>query len=111
MKIATAVLDASPAAWEAMLNFTKALRKVPPDLDGRTAAQKAAPGYRPFRSLWLPGSEPDPGYDEYDAARALNALGFEAGKATMALLERGAGILSLSKISCRTSVHCSRPAD
>lgn len=72
-----------------MLNFTETLRKVPIDVDGRTDDQKAAPDYRQFRSLWLPDSNPVPGYEEYDAARALRALGFKSGKATMALLLRG----------------------
>lgn len=86
LRIATKVLRSTPPAWLAFLNFTRSLRKVPIDVDGRTDQQKASQDYRQYRSLWL---NDDTTWDEYASAKALNAICFESGKATMAVLRRG----------------------
>lgn len=81
------MLDANPPHWLAVLNFTRTLRQVPRHVDGRTDDEKEDDDYRPYASIWLPGTQTD--WEEYDTATLLNSMDFDSGRATYALLRRG----------------------
>lgn len=87
LQIASNVLRSNPPYWLAFLNFTRTLRKVPVDRDGRTRAEKEEDSYRQYRSIWP--EHRDTNWEEYDSASLLNSLNFDSAKATYALLRRG----------------------
>ncbi|KAJ0106768.1 hypothetical protein J7T55_001292 [Diaporthe amygdali] len=70
-------------AWIMFLRGIYHMRPVSQSADGRTDAEKQHTDYRPYRALWLDIDESQ----MYDQARALYRRNFDAGRATMGVLD------------------------